>query len=205
MNRKPWTGEQLAILRARYVTRQAWRFDDHLGSDRRQRRACARLAMADAGGVSTGAGRAEDESVMPIKPENIARYPKNWNAIRARILERAGFKCEECGIANYRLGGRTRDGQWHDALPLGEKLLSVEWPSPGTFAYCVNAPEPIRIIRIVLTIAHLDHVPENCADDNLRAWCQRCHLAYDHEHHQRNAYETRRKGRAVADLFEVSA
>jgi hypothetical protein len=27
------------------------------------------------------------------------------------------------------------------------------------------------------------------------------HLAYDHEHHQRNARETRRKGKAVTDLF----
>ena len=32
---------------------------------------------------------------------------------------------------------------------------------------------------IVLTVAHLDHTPENCDDENLRAMCQRCHLAYD--------------------------
>ena len=27
---------------------------------------------------------------MPIKPENKARYPKDWKAIRAEVLERAG-------------------------------------------------------------------------------------------------------------------
>jgi hypothetical protein len=28
--------------------------------------------------------------------------------------------------------------------------------------------------------------------------CQRCHLRYDHDHHQRNAYATRRKGAGQA-------
>jgi hypothetical protein len=45
-------------------------------------------------------------------------------------------------------------------------------------------------------------VPENCADENLKAWCQRCHLNYDAEHHAKNAAETRRKRLAVADLFQ---
>lgn len=82
---------------------------------------------------------------MPIRPENKARYPKDWPAIRQRILERAEHRCEECGAANYK-------------------------PNPATGS------------KVVLTIAHLDHVPEHCADDNLRAWCQRCHNRYDAAH-----------------------
>lgn len=35
---------------------------------------------------------------MPIKPENRARYPKNWKAIRVEILERAW--CQRCHL-NY--------------------------------------------------------------------------------------------------------
>ena len=46
-----------------------------------------------------------------------------------------------------------------------------------------------RMVRIVLTIAHLDHVPENCEPDNLRALCQRCHNRYDARHRA----ETRKK------------
>jgi hypothetical protein len=48
-------------------------------------------------------------------------------------------------------------------------------------------PHPVTGSRVVLTIAHLDHTPENCADDNLRAWCQRCHNTYDapHRRHSR--------------------
>lgn len=38
------------------------------------------------------------------------------------------------------------------------------------------------IIMIVLTVAHLDHTPENCSPDNLRALCQRCHNRYDAKH-----------------------
>ncbi|HRD65688.1 MAG TPA: hypothetical protein PKY50_05985 [Candidatus Competibacter sp.] len=45
---------------------------------------------------------------MPIKPENIARYPKNWaTEIRPAILERAGHACERCGAVNYQPNPQT--------------------------------------------------------------------------------------------------
>lgn len=31
---------------------------------------------------------------MPIRPENKARYPKDWPAISKRIRERSGGRCE---------------------------------------------------------------------------------------------------------------
>lgn len=37
---------------------------------------------------------------MPIKTENRHRYPPNWRAIRAAILERAGDRCEQCDVPN---------------------------------------------------------------------------------------------------------
>lgn len=55
---------------------------------------------------------------------------------------------------------------------------------------------------IVCTTAHLDHQPENCSDDNLRFWCQKCHLSYDQKHHLQTAYQTRREGKAIKDLLE---
>lgn len=51
----------------------------------------------------------------------------------------------------------------------------------------------LKTVEIVLTIAHLDHQPENCDPDNLRAWCQRCHNRYDAPHRRRNA-AARRSG-----------
>ena len=141
---------------------------------------------------------------MPIRPENRNRYPPDWPQIVARIRQRACNKCENCGIPNYRLGGRLRDGTFYDAMPLGQNGLGFEWPEPGTHAWCTrdNHHVHLRIIRIVCTTAHLDHLVENCSDDNLRFWCQRCHLAYDRRLHNETAYRTRREGKAVADLLD---
>jgi len=140
---------------------------------------------------------------MPIKPENLSLYPADWSQIRARIQQRAGNKCEQCGVENYAIGGRAKDGTWMPASP-EEKMLRLVYPEPGTHAWCRlgGTTAFLRIIRIVCTTAHLDHNPANCADDNLRFWCQRCHLAYDAEHHAQTAYQTRRQGLAVSDLFE---
>ena len=62
-------------------------------------------------------------------------------------------------------------------------------------------PHPETRSKVVLTIAHLDHTPEHCEDDNLKAWCQRCHLTYDAKHHAINAAATRKEGKAMKDLF----
>ena len=112
---------------------------------------------------------------MPIKPENRARYPKNWKSeIRPKILERANHACEgspdfpECRAANYH-----------------------RHPKTGS--------------RVVLTIAHLDHTPENCDDDNLKAWCQRCHLNYDKDHHRETAAQTRRNNNPTMDFIDDEA
>lgn len=60
-------------------------------------------------------------------------------------------------------------------------------------------PHPVTGSKVVLTVAHLDHNPQNCADENLKALCQRCHLRYDAKHHAQNAAETRRKKKMELD------
>lgn len=54
----------------------------------------------------------------------------------------------------------------------------------------------------MLTTAHLDHTPENCASDNLRSMCQGCHLHYDRTHHAQTAYRTRKANARTDDLFD---
>lgn len=66
-------------------------------------------------------------------------------------------------------------------------------------------PHPVTGSRVVLTTAHLDHTPENCDLANLRAWCQRCHLTYDAQHHAANASITRHEKRGQMDLIGRSA
>jgi len=142
---------------------------------------------------------------MPIRPEMKDRYPKDWPAISARIRERAGNCCEDCGIKNGVLGGRLPNGDFLPAVPLGERLASLEWPKPGDRAWCSDGrrAEQLRIVRIVLTVAHLDHQPENCADENLRAWCQRCHNRYDMKTRRAGIEARAREKRALADMFSV--
>lgn len=127
---------------------------------------------------------------MPIRPENKARYPANWKEIRAEILSRANQQCEQCGVRNGAIGFRKDDGAF------------VELARPGHLVKYVQGLNPdLRCFQIVLTIAHLDHIPEHCHPSNLRAWCQKCHLNYDAQHHAETAYKTRRTGLAIADLF----
>lgn len=68
---------------------------------------------------------------------------------------------------------------------------------------------PVTGSMVVLTVAHLNHLPEDCGEPgarpNLKAWCQRCHLTYDAKHHSANAGRTLRSKRASGDLFESEA
>lgn len=134
---------------------------------------------------------------MPIRPENLLRYPPDWPQIRDRILQRASHRCEWDGCdVPHRSEGYWRGDDWVRMPPaLREAGYKV-----GDVVACSDGTE-LKLIRIILTIAHLDHTPENCADDNLRAWCQRHHLRYDAKHHAQTAYATRRARANTLELF----
>jgi hypothetical protein len=104
---------------------------------------------------------------MPI---NYKLYPKDWKTvIRPAILERAENKCELCKAPNHAFGYRDEgDFIWSDGLQQEADILDGK-----------------KIIKIVLTIAHLDHDISNNDYGNLRALCQQCHLRHDAKHHKR--------------------
>ena len=138
---------------------------------------------------------------MPIKPENKRRYPDNWNQIRGAILQRAGHKCEKCKAPNRtriaRGAGKDEGTYMLDTAEVfcAETGLHLGWCRHSEY-------ELLRMTDVVLTIAHLDHVPENCDPSNLQALCQRCHLQYDAEHHKASAQKTRRQRNGQGDLFD---
>ncbi|MDE2105505.1 MAG: hypothetical protein KGL39_50225 [Patescibacteria group bacterium] len=142
---------------------------------------------------------------MPIRPENRARYPKNWPQISAEIRGRAGNRCEECGVANGELGARWHDGTWLPAIPDGDNGIRLQWPRPGEYRLFRHGgiAADLKIVRIVLTVAHLDHTPENCDPGNLRAWCQRCHNRYDAAARRAGIRERMRVMMATTDLFDA--
>jgi hypothetical protein len=132
---------------------------------------------------------------MPIKPENKDRYPKEWKSISEYIrFERAKNKCEVCGLPNYAVGYRDNEGNF---IPDGGNILhdlagdGLSYPSLQRITYkdareiadgCNIDEDDGHYIVIVLTVAHLDHNPENCDPANLKAMCQRCHNRYDRAH-----------------------
>lgn len=141
---------------------------------------------------------------MPIKPENKHRYPADWQAVRQRILTRAGWCCEhpDCGARNYDVGfWRKQMGRfvWHEQVRgLRTWREASQWAAEWYFGASEEGPKPTVI---VLTVAHLNHTPEDCRDSNLRALCQRHHLAHDHDHHRANSQATRRAKAGTLELF----
>lgn len=123
-----------------------------------------------------------------------SRYPADWEAISLRVRERAGNRCEWCGLVNGAIGFRDGRGEF--------------WAVP------VEQMARYRTLRIVLTVAHLGvpypegrpgdvHDKMDCRDENLAALCQRCHLNYDRDEHTFNAAWTRRRRRIAAGQMEL--
>lgn len=158
---------------------------------------------------------------MPIRPEwrHFYRGP-HWKAVRARILARAGNRCERCGAPNHKTVLR-QFGWWTPATleatvwaksgrfvhPPGRvesngavietvkglQFIYLPWRCQKTERRCCCFPNTgqHRWVYIVLTIAHLNHVAGDDRDENLQALCQWCHLHHDVRFHHANARRTR--------------
>lgn len=60
----------------------------------------------------------------------------------------------------------------------------------------------IYLIKVVLTLAHLNHTPGDDREENLKALCQRCHLNYDREYHRMRRAERKDKERPLLAEIE---
>ena len=95
---------------------------------------------------------------MPIHPDNKHRYPPDWKEISLRIRERAKWRCECNGICGKN--------HWDNrCLRPDKRIVKRDYES-----------------GCVLTVAHLNHDPSDCRDENLLALCEGCHNRYDMEH-----------------------
>jgi len=139
---------------------------------------------------------------MPIRDENKARYPKDWKAISLRIRERAGNECEKCKAVNGELICREQSEDYHFEPTYADETGQVFSAEDGRHMGFRSVQDiECKWVRVVLTVAHLDHQPENCADENLRAWCQRCHNIYDMPMRKAGIASRARQQYAAADLF----
>jgi hypothetical protein len=136
---------------------------------------------------------------MPVRPElrHLYRTPE-WRALRAEVFKRSRGRCEQCGkpagpvytytwqtsvIAQGAPLARRRKiyhmvwmpvqgGLWTDQE--GRKLAwTGRWPHAGL---------PRRIFA-QLGAAHVDPAGEFFDPNNVRVWCDWCHLHHDQEQH----------------------
>jgi len=117
---------------------------------------------------------------MPVDYRN---YPPNWfTEIRPRILVRADNCCETCGVENKAklfsvpLKVKNTDGRY------SKRSLWIESETDkNRLVANFSLAGKIKVVTVVLTIAHLDHDPKNhkVKDDRLKALCQQCHKVYD--------------------------
>ena len=142
---------------------------------------------------------------MPIREENRARYPAEWKAISLAVREAAGQRCEQCNVRNHAIifrgfhGDRRAYRYQGDPVFLpsrcaldGSELLGTSWDDFHL----------VGTAKVILTVAHLDHQPENCARENLKALCQRCHNAYDAPMRRAGIRDRYRSSLAVGDLLK---
>lgn len=113
---------------------------------------------------------------MPIDYRN---YPKDWKARRRRILKRAGYRCERCGVQNYSIIQRLEEEEY---LVVGR---GKDFQDARRIRN-IHIDEKPRPIIIILTLSHLDHDEwnEEVKDERLAALCQRCHFQHDRQDNQ---------------------
>jgi len=147
---------------------------------------------------------------MPISKHNMQHYPggsiksPEWLAIRARIQQRARFRCEECGVRDKAWGWRDQFGKFHYVNKTALKQTGYDRPPFKLKIYFDETSQPllVKVIQIVCTTAHLDNELTDHSDKNLRFWCQRCHLRHDYHQHKAASHRSRRARNALRDMFE---
>lgn len=88
-------------------------------------------------------------------------YPANWKTeIVPRIRERAGNRCEWCGLPNHAYVNK-----------MTRQLV---------------LPDEEKAVWIICTTAHINHDINDNRDENLAYLCQKCHNGHDRFHRRRN-------------------
>jgi len=130
-------------------------------------------------------------------PFDAKKYPPYWKQFSEWVrFERAGSRCEFCGVGNYYLRYKSKH------LIDGEVIVN---PRDQDELHLIDSwlfDTPFKLSTIVLTVAHLDNDDGICKceqetgfkcakPDHVKALCQACHLSYDAQRHRRNRIATR--------------
>lgn len=96
-----------------------------------------------------------------------------------RLRSRARNRCECCGLRNWMVGGRDRDGNFHPAQSLVEPSLPPVFPRPGQRGWCgKDGPQHfLTIVRIICEVVPVT-IHNETSDADFKFWCQRCARAW---------------------------
>jgi hypothetical protein len=119
---------------------------------------------------------------MPI---DYSTYHPKWRLISYLIrVRRANNRCEKCGVANGAFIRRGRGDSY--TTPGAQEWDMIHSYKKNNACTFLQAVKHFGFIRVVLTVAHLDHDKNNNRFWNLMAKCQRCHLIHDIYQHAAN-------------------
>lgn len=59
----------------------------------------------------------------------------------------------------------------------------ANWKCNQCGKQCRKPGEPFDTHKRTLTVSHLNHIPQDIREENLKAMCAPCHLRYDAKHH----------------------
>ncbi|MGO9720223.1 MAG: hypothetical protein ACLPOA_06465 [Methylocella sp.] len=117
--------------------------------------------------------------------------------------------CDEVGRQEEGAQSRSVTGIPYIAAILAANPQNREEPvnprsllaAYGAILALIGDGAVVRITKVVLATAHLDHHPTNNRPKNLKALCQRCHIIHDRDEHRRRRWLTLRMRKAIGDLF----
>ncbi|OUC15644.1 MAG: hypothetical protein B0A82_05825 [Alkalinema sp. CACIAM 70d] len=109
-------------------------------------------------------------------PMDRTLYPRDWDTIARAIKDAANWTCQGCGRPCRRPGESDMElcdriidhfPQWEDDL-----AVTIDDPEQGPI-------DVLKLGRFTLTVAHLNHIPQDCRPENLKALCAPCHCRMD--------------------------
>lgn len=73
----------------------------------------------------------------------------------------------------------------------------ADWICQECGRQCRKPGEKFDTHKRTLTVAHMNHIPEDISPNNLKALCAPCHLRYDAKHHAESRRKQKKNGMEI--------